>query len=87
MGKIQTHHLHPVPLITSPDNIAAVEAEADAAHGPLRVGEAVPADELRSVPEGDEGVCAADGDVAAARTLRYREAGGGVCVQGVEEGL
>lgn len=68
-----THNKHAQTLITRPDDEAAIEAKAHAAHRALCVCQPVPTDQVRSVPHGDECVGATDGDVSAARALRHRE--------------
>jgi len=63
-----------------------VKAPAHAAHGAAVVARhGAPADPVRRVPEGDERVRAADGEVPAGRGEGEREARGGVRVQGVPD--
>lgn len=69
------------------DDVAAVEGKGDGAHGTGHPGEGVSAYEVAGVPEGEEGVGAADGEVAAARVDGDGVAGGGVGVEGVYCGL
>lgn len=72
-------------LVTGTADEAPVEAEAHAAHGAaVAARHGAPADPVCCVPEGDEGVAAADGEVAACWGEGDGETGGGVGVQGVE---
>ena len=48
------------------NNIAPVEGERDASHWTSHPGKGVAAHEVAGVPEGEQGVGAADGEVAAA---------------------
>ena len=73
-------------LIAGAADEAAVEAPADAADGAAVVGgDGAAADPVCGVPERDEGVAAADGEVAACGGVGDGEAGGGVGVEGVED--
>lgn len=67
--------------------IGAVEAEGETVHPACHGGEGVFADPVGRVPEGDQGVAAADGYKVAVWTLLNAVGGAGVGVEGVEEGL
>lgn len=77
-------HLQNPTLIAASDDEGPVEAEADALDGACGVGEGAFADPVDSVVEGDEGVGAADCEVAAAGGEGEGDAGGGVRVEAVE---
>lgn len=77
-------HLKRIPLITAPQDKTPVETEPDALDRPGQVRERAFADPVRGVVEGDEGVGAADCEIARRGGEGEGEAGGGVRVQGVE---
>lgn len=67
--------------------IGAVEAEGETVHPACHGGECVFADPVCRVPEGDQGVAAADGYKVAVWALLDAVGGAGVSIEGVEEGL
>lgn len=90
LSRLSVEDLKTIPptadLVAGAADKAAVEAPADAADGAAVVGgDGAAADPVRGVPEGDEGVAAADGEVAACGGVGDGEAGGGVGVEGVED--
>jgi len=72
---------------TATNDVATIERKGDGTHGTCHPGEGVPAYEVAGVPEGEQGVGAADGEVAAAGIEGDGVAGGGVGVEGVYCGL
>ena len=77
-------HLQHAPLIAPAHHETPIEAEPDALDRAGQVRERAFADPIRGVVEGDEGVGAADCEVAGGGGEGEGEAGGGVRVQGVQ---
>ncbi len=77
-------HLEHAPLIAAPGDKTPVEAEPHALDRARQVRQRALADPVGGVVEGDEGVGAADCEVAGGGGEGEGEAGGGVGVQGVE---
>lgn len=77
-------HLKHTPLVAPAHHKAPVETEPDALDRARQVRKRALADPVRGVVEGDEGVGAADCEVAGGGGEGEGEAGGGVGVQGVE---
>lgn len=69
-------------LVAAGAQETAVEAEADAPDGPSHLRQSVATDPVVGVPEADECVAAADGEVLAARTEVETQAGAGVGIEG-----
>lgn len=87
--RFRVKDLQPVPpapgLVAGTADKPAVETPADAADGAAvitRHGAAT--DPVRGVPEGDEGVAASNGEVAARRREGDGETGGCMCVEGMQ---
>lgn len=73
-------------LVAGAADKTPIEAPAYAADGtPIVTRDCAPADPVRCIPERDQGVAAADGEVPACRREGYRETCGCVCVKGVED--
>lgn len=63
-----------------------IEAPAYATNcPPVATRDCAPADPIRCIPERDQSVAAADGEVPACRREGYRETCGCVCVKGVQD--
>lgn len=77
-------HLQHIPLIAPAHHEAPVEAEPHALDRTRQIRQRALADPVCGVVEGDEGVGAADGEVAGCGGEGEGEAGGGVGVEGVE---
>ncbi len=77
-------HLEHVPLVAPAHHKTPIKTEPDALDRARQVRERALADPVRGVVEGDEGVGAADGEVARRGGEGEGEAGGGVRVEGVE---
>ncbi len=77
-------HLEHAPLIAAPRDKTPIETEPYTLDRARQVRERALADPVGGVVEGDEGVGAADCEVAGGGGEGEGEAGGGVGVQGVE---
>ena len=78
------HNLAPASLITPAHHITPIPTETHTPNGTAGGSDGAPADPIVGVVEGDEGVGAADGEVAACGGEGEGDAGGGVGVEGVE---
>jgi hypothetical protein len=73
-------------LVAGAADETPIEAPAYAADGtPVVTRDCAPADPVRCIPERDQGVAAADGEVSACRREGYRETCGCVRVKGVQD--
>lgn len=77
-------HLKHIPLIASPNHKAPIEAKPNALNRARQIRQRAFADPVSGVVEGDEGVGAADCEIAGCGGEGEGEAGGGMRVQGVQ---
>lgn len=76
-------HLKHTPLIAPPDHKTPIEAKPHALDRPGQIRQRTLAHPVGGIVERDEGVGAADGEVAGGGGEGEGEAGGGVGVEGV----
>ena len=72
---------------TATNDVATIERIGNRSYWTRHPGKGVAAHEVAGIPEGEQGVGAADGEVAAAGIEGNGVAGGGVRVEGVYCGL
>lgn len=86
LARLHMRDLDARALVTSTYHIASIPAETDCPHGTHTARQRALANPVRGIPEADEGVRAACGEVAAGRGQGERVGGRGVRVQGVQGG-
>lgn len=84
IARLHVPNLNPRALVTPTDEIAAVATKADHPHSPLTSVKRPPANPVCRVPQCDERVGTASGNVGRRRRHLYRVAGSGVWGKGVE---